>query len=135
MKGLKFLVFFFAAAVAGCSSDDDKSKGYGSIGLEGEWQLTEVLHGFVGGSSEFDSGEVTWDFDESERKVIIVNNSEDPMSGHDTGTYEYGFEPIEEVCDDGFVIGTRNYGCVEINGNILRLSDSALDGPVYIFNR
>lgn len=135
MKKLKFLLFLFAVAATGCSSDDDKSNGHDPIGLEGKWHLTEVHHGFMGGTSEFDEGMVSWDFDESERKVKIINNSADPMSGHATGNYEYDFEVIEQVCDNGFIIGNTEYGCVYIDGNTLRLSDSHLDGPVYIFTK
>ena len=134
MKHLLYILLF--AITVGCSNDDDTSDpDISSSGLNGTWNLVNVLGGFVGIDHDFENGVIIWDFDENNNTVNITNNNTDNTI-YDvlpTGTYTYSLVDIQG--NQELVVGDRNLGNLEINDSEFTVNEQFRDGFRVTFRR
>lgn len=139
MKYLKLLIILISLPFCtGCNNDDDKGPGPDpqNTELEGKWNLVNISGGFAGFNYDFEKGLITWTFDESEKKIVVVNNN--PADVYDAlgmGTYDYEYVLTDsQSCNSTLNITQGdsevlyNFGCHEIDGTTLTFSQIEVDG-------
>lgn len=136
MKKILLLIAFAALAFTGCNNNDDDNN---SSTLNGRWKLIALTEGFTGVEHTFEPGTITWDFDESVKKIAVINNAPaDSPSALATGTYQYDYAN-NSFCEDGLSILFDDYyadfGCKTIVNDTLRVSAANVDGYTHTFIR
>ncbi len=101
--------------------------------IEGKWNLVTVTAGFSSFITNFPVGLITWEFDTTHQKVIIINSNTDPNLNDvfETGIYNYSIitsQANPEYCNQSIVIDTYNMGCLTISNNSLTMSTLEVDG-------
>ncbi|RWW98795.1 hypothetical protein [Flavobacterium cerinum] len=139
MKKLKLLSVIAAAfLMAGCNKNDDDGNTPNDI--NGKWNLIKITSPMDGNYEEFMKGTITWTFNKNKQKVN-VNDKREVIPLHvgfdlpKDGDYNYNVEVWNPVCDKKLTFDNKNFGCIELNGNMLQLSTAAVDGPIYRFTR
>lgn len=130
MKLKLFFAFLCAVALNSCSSNNDNNNPQNAT-LEGGWRLTNVSGGLTGTNDSF-SGEITWTFN-ADGTVSVWNTNTDNTKVDllETGDYTYAFMPnttTPETCAQAFYINGISYGCQNISGNTMTLSQIETDG-------
>jgi hypothetical protein len=134
MRKMKLLMLLLTPLLLATTCDDDPN--YPSIGLQGEWQLVRISNGFSGASRDIEEGLISWTFAESYRSVYVSNDSEDE---NDTGltslNHQYSIHAIPDVCSQALIVEDRDFGCIEIIGDSLKISAAHVDGDTFTFIR
>lgn len=131
---MKFLLLLFSPLLLAMTCDDDPD--YPPIGLQGEWQLVRISNGFAGSSKDINEGLISWTFSESYRTLYVSNESEDTDTGLTSSNYHYTIgEEAPDVCDEALTVGEREFGCISITGDTLRISKEYVDGDTFTFVR
>lgn len=137
MKKLTFFTLLAAAVFIGACSNDD---GNAPPGLNGKWNLIKITEPMTAQSDEYQKGEITFTFDESQSKVSIKDNRQ--IAPHHvgfetpaTGTYEYTIGTWDPVCDKAMTFGEKQYGCMEINNGVMTFSTAAVDRVIFKLTR
>ena len=143
MKNLKLLLLLlYIPIAASCNNDDDNNTPPPvNTTLEGSWKLINISGGFQGMNQDFEEGLITWNFDESEGSLTVVNNN--PADVYDalgTGDYLYTVTPVESQSCGSTISVTQNlmihnFGCMTLNGNNLTMSQIESDGFLLTFKR
>ncbi|RZJ28040.1 MAG: hypothetical protein EOO48_10665 [Flavobacterium sp.] len=132
MKITKLLtVFFIAVLLNACSSNNNDSNDQPQS-IVGAWRLTNVSGGITGMSDNFDDGSITWTFNDNGTVDVWNTNTDDTKTDlFETGNYSYGFVPnttTPQSCAEAILINGISYGCHNISGNTLTLSQVEADG-------
>ncbi len=124
------------AIVLGCSGDDDTNVIIPLTGIDGVWNLINVTGGFVGTDHDFESGLITWDFEESSQTVTITNNNTDDTleDSFPSGTYTYTIITAQGGNQEILVDG-RNIGNFELTSNQFTIDETFRDGFRFTFRR
>jgi len=112
----------------------DKQLSYNLIeikNLKGTWSLVNLNGSLAGFNEDFEIGEITWSFGEMD--VVIENNSDQPISGFESGEYTYNVNKKES---SSFVyelqIGEQNLGPItRLTPDSLVVDQRAVDGLQY----
>ncbi len=133
--GAYILLFF---TIIGCSNDDDGAMTNPDVdlsGIMGTWNLSNVSGGFVGIDHDFENGTIVWEFDEVNKKVVIVNNNTDDAVEDilPSGTYDYSIISVNG--NQEFIINGVNKGTIEIVNTQFTISENFRDGFRFEFNR
>lgn len=139
MKKFKLIPVIAAAfLMVTCNNNDDD--GTTSNDINGKWSLIKITSPMDGNYEEFMKGTITWTFNKNRQKVN-VNDKREVIPQHvgfdlpKDGDYNYTVEVWNPICDKKLTFDNKNFGCIELNGNILQLSTAAVDGPIYRFTR
>lgn len=126
-----FLSLALIFSLLSCSNDDDNSP----IGIEGEWNLTNIQGGFLGVDQDFDRGVVVWNFNPATEMVTVSNNyiGTDVSVGPASGTYPYIISAPADA--EELIINEISLGVITISGTSFSLNELAIDGFKYTFNR
>ncbi|OUR94254.1 hypothetical protein A9Q87_00995 [Flavobacteriales bacterium 34_180_T64] len=135
---LTFLLTLGVITFTSCDNDDDSSQ---IVTFEGTWNLKNISGGFAGIDDEYDSGIITWTFNNQNLMLNVINNSsqESIYSGYESGTYTYSI--TESNGSEYIVINTEVFGKLILLGNNLTLnqdetpSGSGADGFLLQFER
>jgi hypothetical protein len=107
------------------SSDDNGTRSYISP-IEGRWNLTNVSGGFIGINQNYKPGEIIWDFNAKDSKVIVTNDSkvtqEKNYNGLESGKYSYSVfteKKIEYISIEG-----SEYGLLKTDRGILVINQN-----------
>jgi hypothetical protein len=99
---------------------------------DGEWHLVQVTGSIAGINHIYEPETITWTFNDDGTVDVINTNTNDSMTDFlDTGTYEFSFEVNDdapEMCASVMFIENVNYGCQEIDGNEMTLTNTWADG-------
>lgn len=84
-----FYALTFMLLMFSCTSDDDNQNTEAT--LNGSWHLVNVSGGLVGVNDDFDTGLITWIFNENNLELTVINtNTTDVIfDGLASGTYNY----------------------------------------------
>ncbi|AXG74573.1 hypothetical protein DVK85_10140 [Flavobacterium arcticum] len=129
MKKIIFLNLICVLFCFACTQDDDVSIDY----TYDSWSLINVSGSLAGIDQDIEEGDIIWTFNASENTVTVVNTTtdEDITDFLDSGTYNYSYinnNAETELCSESLVIDNIDFGCVTIEGNTMRLSNTWLDG-------
>ncbi len=123
--------------ILSCSEDDDVvfNPDPNSLGLEGEWNLINVSGGFIGINENLDKGTVVWDFNETDKNIVIVNNNMNDMINDifPSGTYNFSMVMMNE--NKELIINDRSLGSFELTNNEFTIDEQFRDGFRYTFQR
>ncbi len=134
MKRMKFLLLLLSPLLLAMTCDEDTD--YPHIGLQGEWQLVRISNSFAGSSRDIEEGLVSWTFSESTRTVFVDNDSEEGAeNGLTSRNYTYTLPEDGDVCDQTLQVGERDFGCITISGDSLKLSRDYVGGDTFTFVR
>lgn len=133
-----FVMLFGLSIFMGC---DKKNETPQMETLNGTWNLKNISGGFAGVDDDFETGLVTWTFDEPSSTLTVVNNSSQEFiySGYETGTYTYTI--VEISGHEYMIIEGTEHGKYLIQGNLLTINENELqsgagaDGFVFEFVR
>lgn len=138
MKKVKLLfIIAVTCLITGCNNNDDNNS---PNDINGKWNLIKITSPMDGNYEEFMKGTITWTFKENVQKVN-VNDRREVIPQHvgfdlpKDGDYKYNVEVWDPICNKKLTFDNKNFGCIELNGNILQLSTAAVDGPIYRFTR
>ncbi len=136
MKRFTFIIFLLVVAL-GCSGDDDTSDDNETtlLGLDGKWNMSNVSGGFLGVDHDFQDGLITWEFNESAKKVIIVNSNTDTTIEDSLPSDTYDYTVVEFLSNLEITIGNKNLGNLEITSNSFTISEPFKDGFQFTFTR
>lgn len=135
MKIIKQLALFLILALTiSCSDNNEPIQKPTTIinNLEGTWKLTRVFVNFADFEYGFPAGVINWTFNESEQKIIVVNNNIDlNLKGIlESGTYPYEIinnSGVSELCSKSIKIDGVSYGCIRALNNVLTIDPSTVD--------
>mgnify|MGYP000498269196 CR=1 FL=1 len=84
-----FYALTFMLLMFSCTSDDDNQNTEAT--LNGSWHLVNISGGLVGVNDDFDTGLITWIFNENNLELTVINtNTTDVIfDGLASGTYNY----------------------------------------------
>ncbi|MFT3794226.1 hypothetical protein [Flavobacterium sp.] len=139
MKTVKLLTLALSLVLLSCSDNDDKEPTQQIVtpqptaSINGTWHLVNVNGGFGGTSDDFPVGMITWEFNQAQQTVTVVNNNTDPQAQDilPSGTYDYDFvanEATPEICNTNIKIGNTNLGCYSIGSQTFVMSQIEADG-------
>lgn len=134
------LILIILCSVSISSCNDDNS--YDTIPqpeLGGGWTLVNVTGGIAGTSDDFPEGEIQWIFN-TNGTVNIVNTNTDAaeVDFFETGEYYFSMTPntvTPESCALNLIIDNTNFGCLDIEGNVLTLNQVEADGYALTFHK
>ncbi len=134
MKRLIYILLSFTILLS-CSNDDDSNPEIVVSGLSGKWNLVNVSGGFIGVDHDFATGVIVWDFNETNKTVVITNtNTDDTLEdSFPTGTYD--FLIIDNQGVNELMVDNRNLGNLEIANSQLVIDENFRDGFRFTFNR
>ncbi len=104
--------------------------------VDGLWNLKSIRGGIQGVESNYDLGQVVWDFDNTTLTIHdnTTDNSQNPYTGLGNGTYD--FEIIESGGVQVLSINSITIGEVIVSDNQLMIDNSAAaDGFTTEFER
>jgi hypothetical protein len=133
MKNFKLITLIFITIVLNACDKSSNDHTTSNPTLNGIWKLVKVTGDFVGSVSQFQKGTISWEFNESTKKIIVtnLNTNSDLADILKTGTYDYVTINNANTlfCEKSITINNIDLGCLTfINGN-LRIDKSFLDGP------
>lgn len=107
---------------------------YGAAVVAGEWSLVNINGGLTGLNSNFEKGDITWDFDEETVTIANALDGNDDYSGFESGVYDYSIELIELT--PYLTIDEINIGAIyEAKADTLIFDYRAADGFQYVLVR
>ncbi|EPR72257.1 hypothetical protein ADIWIN_2757 [Winogradskyella psychrotolerans RS-3] len=118
-----------------CNGDDDAQQNSEPT-LNTTWSLINVSGGFAGVDDDFESGIITWHFNNEASEITVINNdtSNAIHSGYASGTYTY--EVITTPNDTTLVIGNTDLKITTLTSSQLILDEGMIsDGFQYTFSR
>jgi hypothetical protein len=125
------LVFFTS-----CNNDDDSNQ---MEILNGIWNVKNISGGFAGIDDDYDTGIITWTFN---NQILTIENNESQgniYSGFESGTYYYSTNEING--NNYIIINNAEYGGFTLSVNNLTInqnetsSGSGADGFMLQFER
>ncbi|OIQ18622.1 MAG: hypothetical protein BM557_06770 [Flavobacterium sp. MedPE-SWcel] len=137
MKKILLLSITTLLLCVGCS-DDDSAPAVNP--LNASWNLTNVSGSLLGIDQDIEEGLIVWAFNTTNNTVTVVNNNtdEDVTDFFESGTYNYSYETNYigiETCAESLKVNDINFGCQNITGNTMILSDIAADGYQLTFTK
>jgi hypothetical protein len=99
--------------------------------LSGTWTLVNISGGFAGTNTNFPAGWITWEFNEANQTVIVVNNNlfDAPLyDGPESGTYNYNNSIITSCGTETIPLNIINQfeSCYEITNNTLVINNNQI---------
>jgi hypothetical protein len=87
----------FVLMTLSCHTNDDNSPN--EISIAGSWNLIHVSGGLAGIDDDFETGLITWSFNEETSSVLVVNNNSEAViyDGFPSGNYTYSIELNEDI--------------------------------------
>lgn len=144
MKTIQLLALLGLLSVVACDDDDHREPVLVPTtavhGVDGEWNLIQVMGDFTGGSYSYAEGEIRWVFDPEAQTVEVVNLNTDPnkVDVLESGTYSYSFEAngsTPELCSQIIKVDGLDMGCYDIGENELTMSRIEVDGLALTLKR
>ncbi|TSE11482.1 MULTISPECIES: hypothetical protein [Aquimarina] len=135
---MKYFIYFFTSIlIIGCSGDDDvvTNPDLNSSGLGGEWNLINVSGGFIGINENLDKGIIIWNFNETNKNVVITNNNMNDAINDILPTGTYNFSMVTINGNEELIINDRNLGNFELTNNEFTIDEQFRDGFRYTFQR
>jgi hypothetical protein len=133
---LSLLMILSLGFFTSCNNDDDSNQ---VETLNGIWNVKNISGGFAGIDDDYDSGVITWTFN---NQVLTVENNESQgniYSGFESGTYNYSTNEING--NNYILINDDEYGgfTLSINNLIINQNEtssgSGADGFMLQFER
>jgi len=121
-----------------CNNDDDDDSTQ-TESLNGIWNIKNISGGFAGINDEYETGIITWTFN---NQILTVENNDiqgNIYSGFETGTYSYSSTEINGA--NYIIIENSEYGGYTLSTNNLTInqnettSGSGADGFMLQFER
>ncbi|WP_378174960.1 hypothetical protein [Aquimarina sp. SS2-1] len=130
MKRLCFLLL--SIILISCSNDDDDNA---TPTLQGEWNLVNASGGFTGLDADIAKGVIVWDFNTTSGTVTIINNNTETSINTllSSGTYTYQVSAPADA--DVLIINEVNYGRINLESAAFTITESAVDGFIFRFER
>ena len=130
MKKFIFLNLVCVLLCLSCTQDDDAPI---TNQLEASWSLINVSGSFAGIDQDIPVGIIVWTFNTTDDTVTIVNNNTDEeiTDFFESGTYTYHFvnnEEQTEECSESLFVDEIDFGCQNITGNTMVVSNVWVDG-------
>ncbi|WP_271781933.1 hypothetical protein [Aquimarina algiphila] len=135
---MKYFIYFFTSIlIIGCSGDDDvvTNPDLNSSGLGGEWNLINVSGGFIGINENLDKGIIIWNFNETNKNVVITNNNMNDAINDILPSGTYNFSMVTINGNEELIINDRNLGNFELTNNEFTIDEQFRDGFRYTFQR
>lgn len=137
-KILTLLLTLGVMIFTSCNNDDDASP---IEPLNGTWNLKNIVGGFAGIDDDYDTGVITWTFNNQNLMLNVENNSsqETIYSGFETGTYSYAI--VENNGSEFILINDEEYGkyVIDVNGLVINQNEIQVgvgsDGFILQFER
>ncbi|MEH1007834.1 hypothetical protein VDP25_08820 [Winogradskyella sp. ECml5-4] len=130
-----FYILALMLLTLSCNSDDDTQQNPAPT-LHATWSLVNVTGGLAGVNDDFESGIITWHFNNEPSEITVTNNdtSNAIHSGYPSGTYSY--EVVTTPNDTTVVIENTDLRIISLTINQLILDEGMVsDGFQYTFNR
>lgn len=116
MKNLITKVMFIILItnlILGCDFNDDATEPHSGLrSIDGTWELTNVKNDKV--NHDYDSGDISWDFDSKSSTIIIENNNKD-YDGLVSGKYTYSL--YQQAISRYITINGVEVGLIKSNAN------------------
>ncbi|MEM7299259.1 MAG: hypothetical protein AAF391_13455 [Bacteroidota bacterium] len=108
--------------------------GYEVTDLAGKWYLMNINGGLTGINNQFNQGEISWSFSNSEVTIVNSTTNPDKYSSLESGTYPFemigtGIGGTKILQVDGQDLGV----IVQLTSNSLVVDQRAVDGFQYVF--
>ena len=132
---ITFYILALMLLTLSCSSDDDAQQDSEPT-LNATWSLVNVSGGFAGVDDDFESGIITWHFNNESSEITVTNNdtSNAIHSGYASGTYSY--EVLTTSNETSVVIENTDLRIISLTTNQLILDEGMIsDGFQYTFSR
>jgi hypothetical protein len=119
-----------------CSKQDESTK---LESRDGIWQVKNISGGFAGIDDEYETGVITWTFN---NQILTVENNENQghiFSGFESGTYNYTVSEIDGI--NYIIINNAEFGSYTLSRNELiidqniKKSGTGADRFILQFNR
>lgn len=140
MKSKLLILLTLFISLSNCSIDNNSTNNPPQV-IKIYWNLINVSGGIAGVNEDFQSGTITWTFDEPTETLTIFNNNTNVNieDGLDSGTYSYSILNVE---DKSFlVLDSNELGSIELTTNQLTINENiksesnVADGFIYLFSR
>ena len=116
MKNLIKKVMFtilIANLILGCDFNDDATEPHSGLRpIDGTWELTNIKNDKV--NHDYDSGDISWDFDSKSSTINIENNNKD-YDGLVSGKYTYSL--YQQAISRYITINGVEVGLIKSNAN------------------
>ncbi|OBX22155.1 hypothetical protein LX77_03201 [Gelidibacter algens] len=119
-----------------CNNDDDSSQ---NETLIGSWNLKTAKAGLLGIDEDFETGIITWAFNNQNLTVVNNTTDENSYSGYESGTYSYSI--VESNGNSYITINNAEVGKYILSKNNLTINENELqsgsgnDGFILAFER
>lgn len=122
--------------ITSCSKKDESTK---LESRDGIWQVKNISGGFTGIDDEYETGVITWTFN---NQILTVENNENQgyiYSGFESGTYNYTVSEIDGI--NYIMINNAEFGSYTLSRNKLIIdqnitkSGTGVDKFILEFNR
>ncbi|WP_378174963.1 hypothetical protein [Aquimarina sp. SS2-1] len=129
----RLYILLLSVMILSCSTDDDTNNR--SLGLQGEWNLVNIIGGFEGVDQDFEKGTIIWDFNETDGTITVTNNSTitDVYNGLPSGTYVYSV--MDSGGSDELIVNDINLGTFTVTSIYLTIIPQFRDGFEIRFDR
>ena len=130
----------FTGIITSCSDDNEPTQFVNHTynnndtqeTADGEWHLVQVTGSIAGINHLYEPGTITWTFNDNTTVDVINTNTNDALTDFfDSGNYAYSFEEnvdAPEMCDSVLFLNGLNFGCQDIDGNTMLLTNTWADG-------
>jgi len=119
-----------------CNNNDDSTE---LESLEGTWSVKNISGGIAGIDDDYETGVITWTFNNQVLTVINNESQGNLYSGFESGTYSYSTSEINGI--NYIIINNAEYGGYTISINNLTINQnettagSGADGFLLRFER
>ncbi|SDG71733.1 hypothetical protein [Winogradskyella thalassocola] len=130
-----FNILTLMLLILSCNSDDDAQQNPAPT-LNATWSLVNVTGGLAGVNDDFESGTITWHFNNEPSEITVTNNdtSNAIHSGYPSGIYSY--EVVTTSNDTTVVIENTDLRVISLTTNQLILDEGMVsDGFQYTFSK
>ncbi|WP_299253547.1 hypothetical protein [uncultured Aquimarina sp.] len=128
----RLCILLLSIVLFSCSNDDDNNA---QPTLQGTWNLVNISGGITGLDEDIAKGIVVWDFNETTGMVTIVNSSTTTSANTllVSGTYTYSVSAPADA--DILIVNEVNYGRLNLENTVFTVTESAIDGFIFRFER
>lgn len=118
-KVLITILAFLALAVNRSCESDEIDNNIPANTLNDLWNLTSIQGGFADVNYQFEEGEITWEFNEQDNTLNVVNNnaSDEGYDGLETGEYSFSIIQFDDILL--LEINNDSYGSYYVENNEL----------------